>query len=243
MQQIEFKNISKYYGHKVALENINLALEKGKITCIMGLSGSGKSTLLRLINRLIDPTEGQVWVNSQNIALFKSKELQLFRQNEVSMVFQHFALLPHLNVLQNIEYGLKVKGMPVQERQQKAQAWLTEVGLQEYANHFPRELSGGQQQRVGIARAFACETPILLMDEPFSALDPINRRALQELLLSLQSKWQKTVVFVTHDVLEAEHLSRHVVLLREGHIEQAGDFEQLYTHPASEYVKTFLQKH
>ncbi|MDG6897307.1 hypothetical protein A6A19_04700 [Actinobacillus delphinicola] len=241
MQQIEFKDVTKIFGKTVALDHISFTLPAHQINCIMGLSGSGKSTLLRHINRLLEPTSGEVWVNEQNIALLDKQALQYFRQTQVSMVFQHFALFPHLNVLENIAYGLQVMGEKKNIRLEKAHHWLDEVGLSDYGLRLPAELSGGQQQRVGIARAFACDTPILLMDEPFSALDPINRRSLQDLLLQLQNKWQKNVVFVTHDLDETEYLSDSVILMKAGRIEQQGDFQSLKEHPATPYVKAFMQ--
>ncbi|QGM80758.1 ATP-binding cassette domain-containing protein [Otariodibacter oris] len=241
MSNIEFKNVTKMYGKKVALDNVSMSLPNQKISCIMGLSGSGKSTLLRHINRLLDPTSGEVWADGKNLIELSTKELQKFRQNCVSMVFQHFGLLPHLNVIENIEYGLKVKGIGAKERRETALYWLNEVGLAENAQSYPQDLSGGMKQRIGIARAFACDTPILLMDEPFSALDPITRAGLQNLVLELQTKWPKTIVFVTHDLDEAERVSDHVVLLEQGRIEQVGTFEELLNSPATEHVVAFMQ--
>ncbi|WP_301098426.1 ATP-binding cassette domain-containing protein [Otariodibacter sp.] len=241
MSNIEFKNVTKIYGKKVALDNVSMSLPNQKISCIMGLSGSGKSTLLRHINRLLDPTSGEVWVNGQNLIKLRAKELQKFRQDCVSMIFQHFGLLPHLNVIENIEYGLKVKGIEAKERREKALYWLNEVGLVENVSSYPQDLSGGMKQRIGIARAFACDTPILLMDEPFSALDPITRAGLQNLVLELQHKWPKTIVFVTHDLDEAEKVSDHVILLEQGRVEQIGSFDALLKTPATEHVITFMQ--
>lgn len=240
MNDILFKNVSKTYGANLALDNINLRLYSGQINCIMGLSGSGKSTLLRHINRLLDPSSGEVWVDGQDLTKLNRRQLQLFRQNRVSMVFQHFGLLPHLSVIENIEYGLKVKGIKAAERRDKAQYWLNEVGLSETIHSNTQDLSGGMKQRVGIARAFACDTPILLMDEPFSALDPITRRSLQDLVLALQEKWPKTIVFVTHDLDEARYLSDYVVLLQQGKVEQQGKFQELTDAPATPYVKEFI---
>ncbi len=242
MNSIEFNRVTKYYGTQPALEQVSLALPAGKISCIMGLSGSGKSTLLRHINRLLEPTEGEILINGKNLAHFDLKTLQQFRRNQVSMVFQHFGLLPHLSVIENIEYGLKVKGVNRLERRKRARSWLNEVGLADSAESSVQALSGGMKQRVGIARAFACDTPILLMDEPFSALDPITRDSLQSLLLALQAKWHKTIVFVSHDLDEVRRLSDFVVLLEKGRVIQRGTFEQLQNNPNSDYTAQFMQK-
>ncbi|WP_051977442.1 ATP-binding cassette domain-containing protein [Necropsobacter rosorum] len=242
MNNIEFNNVSKYYGTHRALDRVSLGLPAGKISCIMGLSGSGKSTLLRHINRLLEPSEGEILIEGKNLAAFDAHALQQFRRNQVSMVFQHFGLLPHLSVIENIEYGLKVKGVKRPERRKRALCWLNEVGLTDNAQSPVQALSGGMKQRVGIARAFACDTPILLMDEPFSALDPITRQALQTLLLTLQAKWRKTIVFVSHDLDEVRLLSDFVVLLERGRVVQSGTFEQLQNHPNSDYTAQFMQK-
>ncbi|QLB13309.1 glycine betaine/proline transport system ATP-binding protein [Bisgaardia hudsonensis] len=241
MSSIEFKGVTKAYGKKRALDNITLNLPSNQINCIMGLSGSGKSTLLRHINCLLEPTSGEVWVNGQNLMELNTKALQQFRRKCVSMVFQHFGLLPHLSVIKNIEYGLRVQGVEPKERYKKALYWLNEVGLKDNADSFPQDLSGGMKQRIGIARAFACETPILLMDEPFSALDPITRTGLQTLLLDLQKKWQKTVIFVTHDLDEAQRISDYVVLLDQGKVIQTGTFDDFLTSPATPYVLEFMK--
>lgn len=241
MQKIEFKQVSKFFGNTQALQHINLCFDGAGIHCIIGLSGSGKSTLLRHINCLLSPNQGEVWVNGKNLADLNARELQYFRQQQVAMVFQQFALFPHLNVLENIAYGLKVKGEARLQRLKKAQEWVEEVGLQGKAFYLPCQLSGGEQQRVGIARAFACDTPILLMDEPFSALDPINRRSLQALLITLQRRWQKSVIFVTHDLEEVKVLSDNVVLMKDGQIIQQGTFQALLTQPINDYVAQFMR--
>ena len=241
--QIEFNNVCKTYQKNLVLDHVNLKLHGSRINCIMGVSGSGKSTLLRMINRLLSPSnaDGEVWVNGENLNHLNTRQLEHFRQHQVSMVFQQIALFPFLTVCENIAYGLKVQGMSKKERMARSEHWLKEVGLEGCGCRYPHALSGGQQQRVGIARAFACDTPILLMDEPFSALDPINRRSLQDLVLQLQQKWQKNVVFVTHDLDEAAYISDFVVLMKAGKIEQQGTFTDLLNHPANDYVKDFMQ--
>lgn len=224
----------------VALRDISLRIPSNGIYCIMGLSGSGKSTLLRHINRLIDPDTGTVWVGEEDVTSLSIPELQKFRQKRIAMVFQHFGLLPHFNVQQNAEFALRVRGVPKQERAEQARYWLNEVELSGYESHYYDELSGGMRQRVGLARALAAGTDILLMDEPFSALDPLIRRKLQTLLLDLQDRLNKTIVFITHDVDEARTLGGTVALLNQGHLIQHGSLDELAAHPADEYVASFV---
>lgn len=224
----------------VALRNINLAIPSNGIYCIMGLSGSGKSTLLRHINRLIDPDTGTVWVEDVDVTALSIPDLQKFRQKRIAMVFQHFGLLPHFTVLQNAEFALRVRGVPRKERAEQARYWLNEVELSGYESHYYDELSGGMRQRVGLARALAAGTDILLMDEPFSALDPLIRRKLQTLLLDLQDRLNKTIVFITHDVDEARTLGGTVALLNQGSLIQSGSLDELAAHPADEYVASFV---
>ena len=224
----------------VALRDINLHIPSNGIYCIMGLSGSGKSTLLRHINRLIDPDSGTVWVEDVDVTALSIPDLQKFRQKRIAMVFQHFGLLPHFTVLQNAEFALRVRGVPKQERAEQARYWLNEVELSGYESHYYDELSGGMRQRVGLARALAAGTDILLMDEPFSALDPLIRRKLQTLLLDLQDRLNKTIVFITHDVEEARILGGTVALLNQGHLVQNGSLDELAAHPADDYVASFM---
>ncbi|MGO2386820.1 MAG: ATP-binding cassette domain-containing protein, partial [Psychrobacter sp.] len=278
MNHIQLKNISKIYnanstqaqsalgllaegmdsikvkeqtGYSVGLYDINLDIKAGELHCIMGLSGSGKSTLIRHINRLIDPTSGEIWVDTAlnrdrathtttdrqlatdnvstvvveensatatNILALNDKQLQHYRQQTVSMVFQHFGLVPHMTVIQNVAYGLRVRKMSVNERHETARHWLNEVGLSNLENSYPDELSGGMQQRVGLARALATDNPILLMDEAFSALDPLIRAQLQDQLLELQDRLNKTIVFITHDINEAVKVGQRISMLNGGRL-------------------------
>lgn len=227
-------------GCHVALRNINLDIPSNGIFCIMGLSGSGKSTLLRHINRLIDPDTGTVQIQDVDVTALSIPDLQKFRQKRIAMVFQHFGLLPHFTVQQNAEFALRVRGVPKRERAEQARYWLDEMELSGYEAHYYDELSGGMRQRVGLARALAAGTDILLMDEPFSALDPLIRRKLQTLLLNLQDRLNKTIVFITHDVEEARTLGGTVALLNQGRLIQQGSLEQMAANPADEYVASFL---
>lgn len=239
-QGVSNHEIKLQTGSQVALRNISLDIRRGEIFSIMGLSGSGKSTLIRLINRLLKPEQGQVWVNQQNINQFSDAELRMLRQQQVSMVFQNFGLFPHMNVVENAEFALRTKGLAKFERSEKAWHWLKEVGLEGYEYAAISELSGGMQQRVGLARALAAETEILVMDEPFSALDPITRQRLQALLIDLQQRYQKTVVFVTHDVDEAIQLGGRVALMKAAALVQTGSIQQLRDAPVDAYVAQFL---
>jgi len=299
MNHIQLKNISKIYnasstqaqsalallaegmdsikvkeqtGYSVGLYDINLDIKAGELHCIMGLSGSGKSTLIRHINRLIDPTSGEIWVDTAlnredathtmadrqsvidntstavedssamaiNILALNDKQLQHYRQQTVSMVFQHFGLVPHMTVIQNVAYGLRVRKMSVNERHETARHWLNEVGLSNLENSYPDELSGGMQQRVGLARALATNNPILLMDEAFSALDPLIRAQLQDQLLELQERLNKTIVFITHDIDEAVKVGQRVSMLNGGRLIQTGTPSELRHNPADDYVEQFM---
>ena len=299
MNHIQLKNISKIYnasstqaqsalallaegmdsikvkeqtGYSVGLYDINLDIKAGELHCIMGLSGSGKSTLIRHINRLIDPTSGEIWVDTAlnredathtmadrqsvtdntstavedssamaiNILALNDKELQHYRQQTVSMVFQHFGLVPHMTVIQNVAYGLRVRKMSVSERHETARHWLNEVGLSNLENSYPDELSGGMQQRVGLARALATDNPILLMDEAFSALDPLIRAQLQDQLLELQDRLNKTIVFITHDIDEAVKVGQRISMLNGGRLIQTGTPSELRHNPADDYVEQFM---
>jgi glycine betaine/proline transport system ATP-binding protein len=251
-------------GYSVGLYDVNLAIKAGELHCIMGLSGSGKSTLIRHLNRLIDPTTGKIWVNTDmrndkaaniskpaaadthtshsaiNILDLDDKGLQQYRQHTVSMVFQHFGLMPHMTVLQNVAYGLRVRKMSVSERHEIARHWLAEVGLPNLEHSYPDELSGGMQQRVGLARALATDNPILLMDEAFSALDPLIRGQLQDQLLELQARLHKTIVFITHDIDEAVKVGQRISILNGGRLVQTGTPNELRDSPADDYVAQFM---
>ncbi|WP_394211113.1 ATP-binding cassette domain-containing protein [Psychrobacter piscatorii] len=293
MNHIQLKNISKIYnanstqaqsaltllaegmdsvavkeqtGYSVGLYDINLDIKAGELHCIMGLSGSGKSTLIRHLNRLIDPTSGEIWVNTTvntktsttnntqaniapvdessstaiNILALNDKQLQHYRQQTVSMVFQHFGLVPHMTVMQNVAYGLRVRKMSVSERHEIARHWLNEVGLTNLEHSYPDELSGGMQQRVGLARALATDNPILLMDEAFSALDPLIRAQLQDQLLALQDRLNKTIVFITHDIDEAVKVGQRISILNGGRLIQTGTPSDLRHNPADDYVEQFM---
>ncbi|WP_201619897.1 ATP-binding cassette domain-containing protein [Psychrobacter maritimus] len=261
--------VKKKTGYSVGLYDINLDIKAGELHCIMGLSGSGKSTLIRHINRLIDPTSGKIWVDTSinaknkgnaqspiaeegssqtaantnsaiNILELNDKELQHYRQQTVSMVFQHFGLVPHMTVMQNVAYGLRVRKMSVSERHEVAGHWLNEVGLPNLEHSYPDELSGGMQQRVGLARALATDNPILLMDEAFSALDPLIRAQLQDQLLELQARLNKTIVFITHDIDEAIKVGQRISILNGGRLVQTGSATELRHNPADDYVAQFM---
>jgi len=227
-------------GCNVGLAGVSARLAAGEISCIMGLSGSGKSTLVRHLNRLIDPSAGQILVDGANILDLGMPELRELRRRRVGMVFQNFGLLPHVNVIDNVAFGLRVRGESQKQARDTAGAWLERVGLLGYEKSYPDELSGGMRQRVGLARALAIDADILLMDEAFSALDPLIRRDMQDQLLALQQRLQKTIVFVTHDIDEALRLGRRIVILRDGKVEQAGSPDDIRHHPANEYVERFV---
>lgn len=224
----------------VGLAGVNASIPTGQISCIMGLSGSGKSTLVRHLNRLIDPSAGEVLIDGQNILALSMPELRELRRHNVSMVFQAFGLLPHINVIDNVAFGLSVRGESKAQARKTATTWLDRVGLAEYAKNYPDELSGGMRQRVGLARALAIDAQVLLMDEAFSALDPLIRYDMQDQLLALQQRLQKTIVFITHDIDEALRLGQHIVILRDGKVEQVGTPEQIRNNPANEYVERFV---
>ncbi|CAM3124580.1 quaternary amine ABC transporter ATP-binding protein [Vibrio neptunius] len=228
-------------GHTVGLKDINLKINKGEIFVIMGLSGSGKSTLIRHFNRLIDPTEGQILVEGTDVMQLNQKQLEEFRRHKMSMVFQRFGLLPHRSVVENVAYGLEVQSVDKAQRQNKAQQWLDTVGLKGYENQYPAQLSGGQQQRVGLARALCTDAEILLMDEAFSALDPLIRSEMQDQLIELQEKLHKTIVFITHDLDEALRLGDRIAILKDGLLVQQGTPDEILLHPADEYVEAFVK--
>ena len=228
-------------GHTVGLKDINLQINKGEIFVIMGLSGSGKSTMIRHFNRLIDPTMGQILVEGVDVMQLSSKELEEFRRHKMSMVFQRFGLLPHRTVVDNVAYGLEIQGIKKEARLAKANEWLETVGLKGYENQYPAQLSGGQQQRVGLARALATDAEILLMDEAFSALDPLIRSEMQDQLIELQEKLHKTIIFITHDLDEALRLGDRIAILKDGELVQQGSPDELLLHPADEYVEAFVK--
>ena len=265
MSKIEIKNIYKIFGnhpdqilpmvkegankelvmeetgHTVGLDNVSISVKEGEIFVCMGLSGSGKSTLIRHINRLIDPTAGQVTVDGVDVLSLDDKEILDFRKKTMSMVFQRFGLFPHKTVIENVAYGLEIQEMPEAQRKEIAQGQIDSVGLQGFENQYPAQLSGGMQQRVGLARALATDPQILLMDEAFSALDPLIRSDMQNQLVELQSKLKKTIVFITHDLDESLKLGDHIGILNGGRLVQVGRPEDIIMNPADDYVKAFVK--
>lgn len=229
-------------GCNVAVRNANLTIKEGEVFVIMGLSGSGKSTLLRCVNRLINPTAGKIFLNNEVITNMSDKELLEIRRTGLAMVFQHFGLLPHRTVLSNVAFGLELKGVKKDERDKKAMETIEQVGLSGYENQTVSELSGGMQQRVGLARGLANSPEVLLMDEAFSALDPLIRSQMQDELLLLQEKMQKTILFITHDLEEAIKLGDRIAIMKDGEIVQVGTAEKIITEPADDYVKSFVEK-
>lgn len=235
------QGILRETGMTVGVNNANFDVYPGEIFVIMGLSGSGKSTLVRMLNRLIEPTGGDVYIDGINIVRLSPAELREIRRKKLGMVFQQFALFPHRTVLKNVEYGLEVKGTGKAERREKALEALEQVGLAGYENSYPKELSGGMQQRVGLARALANDPDILLMDEAFSALDPLIRKDMQNELIDLQDKLKKTIVFITHDLNEALRIGDRIALMKDGSIVQIGTAEEILTNPANDYVERFIE--
>lgn len=229
------------HNHVLGLNNINITMPGGKITVVMGLSGSGKSTLIRHINRLIDPTAGEVLYDGEDICGMSTSALRKFRRHKTAMVFQKFGLLPHRTVLENSVYGLDIQGMPRKDSEEKGRYWLDRVGLAGYEYYYPNQLSGGMQQRVGLARALANDADILLMDEAYSALDPLIRVDMQTMLLDLQQELKKTVVFITHDLDEALRLGDHIAILKDGEVVQQGDGQSIILSPADGYVTDFVR--
>lgn len=228
-------------GCTVAVNNANFSVYEGEFFVIMGLSGSGKSTLIRLLNRLIEPTEGSILIEGKEISTLDKQELRKIRREKLSMVFQRFALFPHRTILENTEFGLEIQKMDKEERRKKAEEALKLVGLEGYLDQYPDQLSGGMQQRVGLARALTNDPEVLLMDEAFSALDPLIRKDMQEELLDLQTKMKKTIIFITHDLDEALRLGDRIALMRDGEIVQIGTPEEILTNPANKYVERFVE--
>ena len=265
MSKIEINNIYKIFGpnpeqvlpmveegatkeqvmeetdHTVGLDNVSLSIKEGEIFVCMGLSGSGKSTLIRHINRLIDPTSGQVIVDGVDVLSLDDKEILDFRKKTMSMVFQRFGLFPHKTIIENVAYGLEIQEVPEAQRKEIAQGQIDSVGLQGFEHQYPAQLSGGMQQRVGLARALATDPQILLMDEAFSALDPLIRSDMQNQLVDLQSKLKKTIVFITHDLDESLKLGDHIGILNAGRLVQVGRPEDIIMNPADDYVRAFVK--
>ena len=235
------QEILKETGCTIAVRNANLEIEEGEMFVIMGLSGSGKSTLVRCINRLNEPSMGEIWLSGRNITSLSDKELLQIRRKEMAMVFQHFGLLPHRTVLSNIAFGLELQGVPKEEREKKAYESIAVVGLKGYEHQRVDELSGGMQQRVGLARALANDPEVLLMDEAFSALDPLIREQMQDELLDLQEKMKRTIVFITHDLDEAIKLGDRIAIMKDGEVVQVGTPEEILTDPANDYVTRFTE--
>ena len=264
--KIEVKNVFKIFGNRskealaliqqhktkdqvlaqtgcvVGVNDLSLSIGTGEIFVIMGLSGSGKSTLVRHFNRLIDPTSGAILVDGQDILQYDMEALRQFRRHKISMVFQSFGLLPHKSVLDNVAYGLKVRGESKALCAERALHWINTVGLKGYESKYPHQLSGGMRQRVGLARALAADTDIILMDEAFSALDPLIRAEMQDQLLELQRTLQKTIVFITHDLDEALRIGNRIAILKDGQLVQVGTPQEILHTPADDYVNRFVQR-
>ncbi len=265
MSVIEVKNLTKVFGRRrrealqlldegfskeeilnktgctVAVNKANFAVEQGEFFVIMGLSGSGKSTLIRLLNRLIEPTQGKIYIDGNDISGLEKKALRDVRRKKMSMVFQRFALFPHRTILENAEFGLEIQKIDKKERHKKAVTALEMVGLGDYQHQYPDQLSGGMQQRVGLARALTNDPEVLLMDEAFSALDPLIRKDMQDELIELQAKMQRTVIFITHDLDEALRLGDRIALMKDGSIVQIGTPEEILVNPANDYVEKFVE--
>ncbi|OJF97091.1 glycine betaine/L-proline ABC transporter ATP-binding protein [Alkalibacterium sp. 20] len=263
--KVEIKNLSKIFGKKekqalelvksgsskeeileqtgatVGVNKASFKVEEGEIFVIMGLSGSGKSTLVRMLNRLIEPTEGNILIDGEDVSKMNNDELRKIRREKVSMVFQNFGLFPHRTILENTEYGLEVQGVDKETRQKKAEKALDNAGLLPYKDQRPNQLSGGMQQRVGLARALANDPEILLMDEAFSALDPLIRRDMQDELLEMQERLQKTIIFITHDLNESLRIGDRIAIMKGGEVVQVGTGEEILTNPANEYVERFVE--
>ena len=228
-------------GHVIGVNDVSFDIKKGETFVVMGLSGSGKSTLVRCISRLIEPTAGEIFVDGENIITYNKAQLTELRRFRMSMVFQHFGLFPHRKVIDNISFGLEIRGMDKKVRKAKAMEVLEKVGLHGWADHYPRELSGGMQQRVGLARAMAVDPEILMFDEPFSALDPLIRREMQDELLNIQAEVQKTMMFITHDFLEAIKMGDRIAIMKDGVVVQIGTPEEIVTDPVDSYVREFTE--
>jgi len=233
--------VQEQTGHVIGVNDVSFEISKGETFVVMGLSGSGKSTLVRCISRLIEPTAGQMIIDGEDIMSYSDARLTELRRFRMSMVFQHFGLFPHRKVIDNISFGLEIRGMDKAERKKKAMEVLEKVGLHGWAEHYPRELSGGMQQRVGLARAMAVDPEILIFDEPFSALDPLIRREMQDELLKIQSEVHKTMIFITHDFLEAIKMGDHIAIMKDGEVVQIGTPEEIVANPIDDYVREFTE--
>lgn len=235
------QEILKETGVTVGVNNVSFTIEEGEVFVIMGLSGSGKSTLVRMLNRLIDTTKGNIYIDGENLSTMNKKELREVRRKKMSMVFQNFALFPQRTILENTEYGLEIQGIDKKERTKKAVQALKNAGLDDYVHQYPNQLSGGMQQRVGLARALANNPEILLMDEAFSALDPLIRKEMQDELVELQATVKKTIIFITHDLNEALRIGDRIALMKDGAIVQIGTPEEILMTPANDYVERFVE--
>ncbi|GAB2546974.1 quaternary amine ABC transporter ATP-binding protein [Gracilibacillus alcaliphilus] len=240
-QGISKEEILKKTGNTVGVNRASFSVEEGEIFVIMGLSGSGKSTLVRLINRLIDPSEGSILIDGKELATLDKKALRQVRREKLGMVFQQFALFPHRTILENAAFGLEVQGIDKEERRKRAEESLKLVGLGDYIHQKPGQLSGGMQQRVGLARALANDPKVLLMDEAFSALDPLIRKEMQDELIDLQASMKKTIIFITHDLDEALRIGDRIALMKDGVIVQIGTPEEILMNPANDYVEKFVE--
>ncbi|MBJ3816066.1 glycine betaine/L-proline ABC transporter ATP-binding protein ProV [Shimwellia pseudoproteus] len=240
-QGLSKEQILEKTGLSLGVKDANLTIEEGEIFVIMGLSGSGKSTMVRLLNRLIEPTRGQVLIDGEDIASISDAALREVRRKKIAMVFQSFALMPHMTVLDNAAFGMELAGIAVHERREKALDALRQVGLENYAHSWPDELSGGMRQRVGLARALAINPDILLMDEAFSALDPLIRTEMQDELIKLQAKHQRTIVFISHDLDEAMRIGDRIAIMQNGEVIQVGTPDEILNNPANNYVRTFFR--
>ena len=238
---ISKQDLMNSHNHVLGLRDVNIDIQASKIQVIMGLSGSGKSTLLRHINRLIEPTVGEIIVDKRNVLEMSKSELRDFRRFQASMVFQKFALLPHRTVKENVAYGLMIQEVPKQEAEECCKKWIEDVGLTGCESQYPAQLSGGMQQRVGLARSLATDAEILLMDEPFSALDPLIRTEMQDILLELQGELCKTIIFITHDLDEALRIGDNIAILRDGSVVQQGSSQDIILNPADGYVSDFIK--
>ena len=242
VQQAKSKTeILEKTGATVGVYDVNFEIQTGEIFVIMGLSGSGKSTLIRLLNRLIDPTSGDIYIDGQDVAKMNEEELRDVRRHKLNMVFQNFGLFPHRTILENTEFGLEVRGVDKEERTRLAEQALDNAGLLSFKDQYPDQLSGGMQQRVGLARALANNPDILLMDEAFSALDPLIRREMQDELLDLQAEHERTIIFITHDLNEALRIGDRIAIMADGQIMQIGTGEEILTNPANDFVREFVE--
>ncbi len=235
------EGLLKKTGNSIGINNASFEVSEGEIFVVMGLSGSGKSTMIRCLNRLIEPTDGEIIIDGENICECDSKKMLEIRRKKITMVFQHFALFPHRTVAENVAYGLEVQKSSKEYRKKKAYESLDMVGLKGYEESYPSQLSGGMQQRVGLARALATDADILLMDEAFSALDPLIRTEMQDELMAIQEDMKKTIIFITHDLDEALKIGDRIAIMKEGEVVQIGTPEEILEHPADDYVKTFIK--